>query len=201
MPWRRRLAPWALGVSTSPDSKTIRNGNNPNTSSLPSWFQLPRIAMRSGNSPPQKSKRQSCPCFNFPGWNDHPEPGRPVRPAGPRAVSTSPDSKAIRNPHGKTANDQIALVVSTSPDSRAIRNLVNQSVQVGERQEDVSTSRDSRAIRNSVMAVCSHRARQFQLPRIAEPSGTFPPWLRHVMATTKVSTSPDSRAIRNSGKP
>ena len=85
-------------VSTSPDSKAIRN--NLKAALLPRccWFQLPRIAKPSGTLaalPLTVSRSQ---------------------------VSTSPDSKAIRNPGRGGGISPVGHLVSTSPDSKAIRN-------------------------------------------------------------------------------
>ena len=63
-------------------------------------------------------------------------------------VSTSPDSKAIRNHLFPCSSGVFRAIVSTSPDSKAIRNLALQCGQAG----------------NGEIA--------FQLPRIAKPSGT-----------------------------
>ena len=86
-------------------------------------------------------------------------------------VSTSPDSKAIRNPWAAFAREPPATwCVSTSPDSKAIRNVVKT---FGEAMDSA----------------------EFQLPRIAKPSGTGLQRLLH--PPPRVSTSPDSKAIRN----
>ncbi len=86
-------------------------------------------------------------------------------------VSTSPDSKAIRNFASSSGDGKSPQVVSTSPDSKAIRNLIadcDAAVGTGE----VSTSPDSKAIRNL-------------------------DWLIWLSLRDSVSTSPDSKAIRN----
>ncbi len=133
---------------------------------------LPRIAKPSGTWCQGRGLRSSLHCFNFPGQQSHPELGRfqvfsltpstefqlprIAKPSGTRHrhgtfmglffVSTSPDSKAIRNPlrcsfgwwqitsfqlpriakPSGTIPQQVlkvvAGVVSTSPDSKAIRN-------------------------------------------------------------------------------
>ncbi len=85
-------------VSTSPDSKTIRNGiPGGRPGGIPGGFQLPRIAKPSGTMAADGL------VYRF------------------RIVSTSPDSKTIRNdPTGRVRFD--AGGVSTSPDSKTIRN-------------------------------------------------------------------------------
>ena len=87
--------------------------------------------------------------------------------------------------------------ISTSPDSKAIRNQLAPQV-VGELRPGVSTSPDSKAIQNQpAVTAATGWSALFQLPRIAKPSGT---WMRKATATVarhQVSTSPDSKAIRN----
>ena len=65
-------------------------------------------------------------------------------------VSTSPDSKAIRNPQGLPKLAISPVKVSTSPDSKAIRNQEAESAAY-RRQLYVSTSPDSKAIRNCAL--------------------------------------------------
>ncbi len=62
-------------------------------------------------------------------------------------VSTSPDSKAIRNGSQLAITGSFKLV-STSPDSKAIRNPSNQATGHSRIPTEVSTSPDSKAIRN-----------------------------------------------------
>ncbi len=137
-------------------------------------FQLPRIAKPSGTS--------SGPGRCCRGWGD---------------VSTSPDSKAIRNlaalvakqswfvmfqlPRtarpsgtGSLADDHaIRYRVSTSPDSKAIRNRAKGCRLGGAGLLLVSTSPDSKAIRNTPRrGIIVGSTNRFQLPRIAKPSGT-----------------------------
>ena len=139
-------------------------------------FQLPRIAKPSG------THRGSLPCANT------------------VTVSTSPDSKAIRNLVGAVGCIEQQFGVSTSPDSKAIR---NPGVTPGDDRLaiKVSTSPDSKAIRNPSKSAVTNPHSWFQLPRIAKPSGT------HVIKSVGrdvqglVSTSPDSKAIRNPKRP
>ncbi len=61
-------------------------------------------------------------------------------------VSTTPDSKAIRN-HHQAAGAGGAGVVSTTPDSKAIRNPAPDTDLAADELQ-VSTTPDSKAIRN-----------------------------------------------------
>ena len=137
-------------------------------------FQLPRIAKPSGTSPLRCSFGWwQITSFQLP---------RIAKPSGtPLAagtarrllghVSTSPDSKAIRNRQAP-CRCCLFLRVSTSPDSKAIRNL------------------------GSIATGWPGGFSRFQLPRIAKPSGT-PLLLAIRRAIDNVSTPPDSKAIRN----
>jgi len=125
--------------------------------------------------------------------------GRAIRNAHQRGcvggvgvVSTSPDDRAIRNHVHRLQKGGASRRVSTSPDGRAIRNAagLRGAVMAG----PVSTSPDGRAIRNGFPGSASIQAFVgFQLPRMAEPSGTrarasepgfiscfnFPGWQSH----------------------
>ena len=111
-------------------------------------------------------------------------------------VSTSLDSKAIRNPVGtsatlvRTARFQLPRIAKPSG--------THARGSQGGRAQPVSTTPHSKAIRNVIMPGRSFPAvdRMFQLPRIAKPSGTRHP-LPRMGPRSRVSTSPDSKAIRN----
>ena len=113
-------------VSTSPDSKAIRNGDRAELEAAAILFQLPRIAKPSGTD------QRNCGSVPGPGGFQLPRIAKPsgtwcrgrswlfnpvrfqlpriAKPSGTvvarhrraffPAVSTSPDSKAIRNPGG-----------------------------------------------------------------------------------------------------
>ena len=161
-----------MTVSTSPDSKAIRNLPDLVEAVYRKAFQLPRIAKPSGTEGQVLVRAQYLSLFQLPRIAK-PSGTQPLRLGTPslrRQVSTSPDSKAIRNLR-ITGRKGAWLLVSTSPDSKAIRNQES-----GQRPLDpggVSTSPDSKAIRN--LALARFGRTRFSL----------------------VSTSPDSKAIRN----
>ncbi len=160
-------------VSTSPDSKAIRNRSRQTSQSSSSFeFQLPRIAKPSGTGHG---------CSQAHGGRHH--------------VSTSPDSKAIRNYRPGRCRSSSSSV-STSPDSKAIRNTPRQAL-ARLIELDVSTSPDSKAIRNVPCLTERELFDVFQLPRIAKPSGTGAVKISSDESALLVSTSPDSKAIRN----
>ena len=109
-------------------------------------FQLPRIAKPSGTSTGPATPRVA-PLFQLPRIaKPSGTPPNIASSCGSGLVSTSPDSKAIRNLY-RACNAEGGTAVSTSPDSKAIRNP------------------DRARVRKPA-------DRAFQLPRIAKPSGT-----------------------------
>ena len=111
-------------------------------------------------------------------------------------VSTSPDSKAIRNAEGLTLAVGLVIHVSTSPDSKAIRNN-RVEVRLRGRPGGFQLPRIAKPSGTKLaVLVALVIATLFQLPRIAKPSGTFDGMIGD-LCTGVVSTSPDSKAIRN----
>ena len=200
MPARSRTALFQLPRIAKP-SGTSSLGPSPSRSAL---FQLPRIAKPSGTSPAISPARSS-PLFQLPriakpsgtsplrcsfGWWQITSFQLPriAKPSGtPLAagtarrllghVSTSPDSKAIRNLGsiatgwpGGFSRFQLPRIAKPSgtPLLLAIRRAI----------DNVSTSPDSKAIRNAALLILA------------------------IFVSGVVSTSPDSKAIRNpTGQP